>query len=188
MWTVYSTHMLGQVLVCFNWLWEQFLRLAADLWSRSPPTRQIFSENSNLSTGGSHALRFTAMPTVCFCPSLSHLVSYSHICVSVLFPVLCLQAVQHFVIAEVVCVCVRVGSSVSGPHLSVFTVPTFSWAGFIRELSPVKSLPYDSMCAHDGGRACRVCVSALWDVLYWRACVRRAEEPQNSPSLFISTL
>lgn len=108
-WTVYSTHMLGQVLVCFNWLWEQFLRLAADLWSRSPPTRQIFSENSNLSTGGSRVLRFTAMPTVCFCPSLSHLVSYSHICVSVLFPVLCLQAVQHFVIAEVVCVCVCEG-------------------------------------------------------------------------------
>jgi len=34
--------------------WVIFLHLAANLWSRSPPTGQIFCENCNLSTGRSH--------------------------------------------------------------------------------------------------------------------------------------
>lgn len=46
--------MLSQVLLCFNWLWVIFLHLAANLWSTSPPTGQIFCENCNLSTRLSH--------------------------------------------------------------------------------------------------------------------------------------
>lgn len=49
-----------------------------------------------------------------------------------------------------VCVDLRGASSFSGPHLSAFTVPTFSRAGFIVKLGPVKTLPCTTMCANDG--------------------------------------
>lgn len=59
-----------------------------------------------------------------------------------------------------ICAYLRRSSTASGPHLSAFTVPTFSRAGFIRGLGPVKTLPCNTICAHDGSLKLGMCE---WD-------------------------
>lgn len=192
------THMLSQVMLCFNWLWVIFLHLAANLWPRSPPTGQIFCENCNLTTDFPHmrvgplqvchAASFYSERVTAFL-SFSVSLLYPHLHLHFIFPTLCLQSVLPSVRAECVCVYLRGSSTVSGPHLSAFTVPTFPRAGFIGELGPVKTLPCTTMCAHDG--VCSLaCVSKI-ERLLGMFCVgvhnvKRTEKQKMSASLVMA--
>lgn len=156
----HSTHMLSQVMLCFNWLWVIFLHLAANLWPRSPPTGQILCENCNLTKGFSHirvspllsGTRFSMLPTGYYIRETAFLsfllgLLYPHLHFHFVF--LTLLSPVCSTLCESVCVYLRGSGTVSGPHLSAFTVPTLSRAGFIGELGPVKMLPCTTMCAHN---------------------------------------
>lgn len=74
----------------------------------------------------------------------------------------------------------------SGPHLSAFTVPTFSRTGFIGELGPVKTSPCPAMCAHNGvcslacvNKTCGGCLDYFWPILF--QC-----EAENKQKMLIS--
>lgn len=137
-----------------------FLRLAANLGPSSPPTGQTFSENCNQTKGFSHVRlsprlsepRFAMLPA-CYCSererncfSIYHLHPRPHL--HVVCPALSLQAVLPSVNEGRTCTFLRGGSTVSGPHLSVFTVPALTAAGFIGDLGPVKKARLALPCVH----------------------------------------
>lgn len=114
-----STHMLSQVMLCFNWLWVIFLLLTANLWPRSPPTGQIFCENYNLTTGFSHMRvspllsgpRFAMLPTGYYSERVIAFLSfpvsllYPHVHLHFVFLTLCLSVLPSVRVCVWVYVC-----------------------------------------------------------------------------------
>lgn len=153
----HSMHMLSQVMLCFNWLRVILLQSSANLWPRSLSTGQIFCANCSLSMGFTHMRvspllsgpRFAMLPTGYYTERLSAFLSLS-LYLSLFFisasasPRCFLSPFAYSLFYPLrewsVCVDLRGASNFSGPHLSAFTVLTFSRAGFIGELGPVKNL------------------------------------------------